>query len=237
MITKRFVLVFTILLLSIALIGCQQNVNEPEVNTPPVEEPAPPPDPTPEPEPTEEPTPVVEPGNENLVWFDTDDGIFHILYPEGWATNVVPTENGFAFGIAPTVLDFSNGPALFDKPAIMVFGSVRQIPPELAAKEEVVNFHLSNFYGESSVFNFQMVGTPVTTEPTEWIIYYISQATAELETGVVTHWMLGTALSAQTVVTFGVGVPEHAMETYGDLAMQMFNSVEIDTEITWSLIE
>lgn len=234
MLAKRLTLILTILLLSITLIGCQQNANETEGNAPLVEEQEPP---TPEPEPTPEPTEEPASDEINLIWFDTDDGIFHILYPEGWATNQAPSDNGLAFGIVPTAEDLSAGPTLFDKPTIMVYGSVRQVPPELAAKEEVVNFHLSNYYSDATPFNYQMVGTPVTTEPSEWIIYYFSEATAELDTGVNTHWMLGTALSGQTIILFAIGVPEHAMEQYGDIAMQMFNSVEVDTEITWSLVE
>jgi len=236
---KRLALVLTILLLSIALVGCTKSTNNPGVNAPAVEEQAPtpkPPEPTPEP--TEEPA-AQEPASDeiNLVWFDTDDGIFHILYPEGWATNQVPSENGIAFGIVPIESDLTAGPVLFNRPTIMVYGSVRQIPPELASKEEVANFHLSNFYGESSVFKYQMVGTPVTTEPSPYIIYYLTQATAELDTKVLTHWLLGTALADQTVVTFAIGVPDHAMEQYGAIAQQMFNSVEIDTEITGSLVQ
>lgn len=234
---KQFALILSILLLSISLVGCQQGTNNPG-NTPPLEEPeptAPPADPAPEP--TKEPAPE-EPvsGEINLVWFDTDDGIFHILYPEGWATNQVPSENGIAFGIVPIESDFSAGAVLFNRPTIMVHGAIRQIPPELTAKEEVVNFHLSNFYSGTSTFNYQLVGTPVTNEPSPYIIYYLSQATAELDTKVITHWMLGTALADQTVVTFAIGVPDHAMEQYGDIAMQMFNSVQIDTEITGSLV-
>ncbi len=232
-------LILTILLLSIALVGCQQSTNNAGVNTPPVEEPeatSPPAESTPEP--TEETAAEVPVSDEvNLVWFDTDDGIFHILYPEGWATNQVPLETGIAFGIVPTAADLSAGPALFDNPAIMVYGSVEQIPPELAAKEQVANFHQVNYYGESSVFNYQIIGEPVITEPSPYIIYYFTQATAVLPTGVTTNWFLGTALADQTVVLFAVGVPDYAMEQYGDLFQQMFNSVEIDTEVTGQLVQ
>ncbi len=228
---KRLSIVLTILVLSAALVGCQQKASNPAENVPAVEAPAV------ESEPTDEPAP--EPASEeiNLVPFMTDDGIFNILMPEGWATNQAPLSNGISFGIAPTAEGFSAGPALFDQSVIMVYGSVEQISPDLAARENVGNFHNFNFYGETSVFNYVMGGEPVVMEPSPYVIYYLTQATAQLSTGVITHWLLGTALADQTVVLFAIGVPDGAMEQYGAIAQEMFNSVQIDTAITGELVQ
>ena len=154
---KRFLIVLTIVLLSISVAGCKQGtaapadnalesaVDEPAVNAPVGDEE---PEPTEEPTPTEDPAPTEtpEPAAEEitLVPFQTDDGIFTILMPEGWATNQVPLDTGIAFGIVPTEEDISTGPAVFDRPVIMVYGSVEQIRPDMAEKQNVVNFHNYN---------------------------------------------------------------------------------------------
>lgn len=172
-----------------------------------------------------------------LVTFDSADQVFHILYPEGWATNQVPLENGLSFGIAPLPEHFDAGPVMFNDPVIMVYGSVQQTTPDLAAKENVENFHLATFYGQNSPFAYQIVGEPAVLTPSPYVIYYLTQADSLLPTGVLTYWMLGTALADQTVVSFAVGVPDHSMGQYGPLAQQIFNSVEIDTSVTAELVQ
>jgi hypothetical protein len=173
----------------------------------------------------------------NLVEFSTNDGVFYMLYPENWATNQVPLENGLSFGIVPLPEHLSAGPSLFNDPVIMVYGSVQQVSPDLAIVENLENFHVSTFYSTNSPFSYVIVGEPLVTSPTQYVTYYLTQATSTLSTGVLTHWLLGTALADQTVVSFAVGLPDHSMELYGDLAQQMFNSIEIDTSVTAELVE
>ena len=82
-----------------------------------------------------------------------------------------------------------------------------------------------------------MVGQPALVEPSPEIVSYFTTATAELSTGVLTHWLLGTSMADQTVVIFAVGVPDFAMDQYSEIALEMFNSAVIDTEITSQLVE
>lgn len=225
-----------VLLLCLLITACASspanNANNNEQNTP-TEEPTLEPTKEPTPLPTETPTgPEMDPTLINLVEFGTDDGVFHILYPEGWATNQVPLDTGLAFGIAPLAEHFSAGPLMFNEPIIMVYGSVEQVPAELALVEDIDKFHNATFYGDNSIFDYIIVGEPQVFAPTQYVTYYLTQAQSVLPTGVFTDWMLGTALADQTVISFAVGLPSSAMEQYGDLAMQMFNSVEIDTEVT-----
>ena len=241
---KKTVLICTsVLLFSLILAACKPaDANQsspqmepgeevqPAVNASEIEEPSPEPvEPTPEPE-------SADAGSEMLL-FETDDGVFHMSYPSGWATNQVPVENGLAFGIAPLPEYFSAGSSMFNEPIIMVYGSVNQVSPELAIKENVENFHVSNFYSNNSNFSYTLIGQPTVTTPSSYIIYYITQAESQLSTGVLTNWMLGTAIADQTVITFAVGLPVDAMEQYGQLAMEMFNSIEIDTEVTAQLVK
>lgn len=190
----------------------------------------------PEVQPTEPPTQeTIAEDAINLIEFGTDDDVFFILYPEGWATNQVPSENGLSFGIVPNAEYFSAGPAMFNDPVIMVYGSVQQVSPELATADQLENFHISTFYTNNPNFKYTIVGEPTITTPTQYITYYFTQAESTLSTGVHTNWMLGTALADQTVITFAVGLPDSAMQQYGQLAMDMFNSIEIDTSVTAQL--
>jgi hypothetical protein len=231
---KQLLLYLLLLIISTALAGCKPDAaspveNELATNAPEIE-------PEPTDELTLEPTPELIPNESNLVEFSTDDGIFHILMPEGWATNQVLLDTGISFGIVPTAEGFNAGPALFNDPVIMVYGSVEQVSPEMAVKENVANFHNYNFYGETSAFNYVMVGQPVMSMEDPPYVYF-SQAIADLPTGVRTNWLLATTLADQTVVLYAIGVPDFAMEQYGTLAREMFNSVQIDTEITSQIVQ
>jgi hypothetical protein len=242
--TKFLLICSFFLIFCLFLAGCKPSANNqanapkpPAANEPEPEENAESPAGELEPEPKEEPAPDADEGEMELIIFDTDDGVFHILYPAGWATNQVPVENGVSFGIVPKPEHFDAGPSMFDEPVIMVYGSVQQVAPEMAAKENVENFHISTFYNNNPNFNYTLIGEPTVTTPSPYIIFYFTQAESQLSTGVLTHWMLGTALADQTVITFAVGLPDSAMAQYSTLAAQMFNSVEIDTEVTGQMAQ
>lgn len=210
---KTIILITAVLLLLLA--GCQKaDTNTPEIT----------------------PTSVSDYPFEMDV-FETDSGEMYMVYPHGWATNQIPMENGFAFGIVPKKEQFDADPySLFTEPIVVVYGTVQYIAEELADPENLDGLHAAQFYTDNPNFTYTMVTNPVYDKSKPGVTYIYTQAESTLPNGVHTNWMLGTAMADQTVVSFAVGLPDSAMDEYGQMAMDMFNSVEIDTDVTSQLL-
>lgn len=174
---------------------------------------------------------------EIMAVFETDDGILSMIYPEGWAIDQVPVEVGTAFGIVPRPEQLeTDSVSLFDEPVVMVYGYTQQVGPDFASQDNLTTFHILTFYDDNASFDYEVVGEPAIIND-EDVMTYITQAESTLSSGVHTNWMLATAMVDQTVVVYAVGLPDSAMDKYGQMAMDMFNSVQINTEITGGLVD
>ena len=175
---------------------------------------------------------------EEMTLFETDDGIITMIYPEEWATDQVQMETGIAFGIVPLAENFEQNPSsFFTDQVVMVYGFTQQVEADLAAAGNLEGFHASTFYTDSASFDFTLVAEPVVDTSVPGVTLFVTQAESTLSSGVHTNWMLATALADQTVIAFAVGLPDSAMEQYGQMAMDMFNSVTIDTAVTGKLVQ
>jgi len=168
-----------------------------------------------------------------LSLYESSNGVFLMRYPSDWVINEVPQENGLAFGITARRELFESRPD-FSEPIVFSFGSTGQIEPALATLDNLANLH-AQAYANHPLFTFVPQGEPTVTQPSPFIAYYVMQANSTEPDGAVVRWMLATALADLTVVHFGVGVSEAGFERYGQLALDMFNSVEVDTLVTAEL--
>jgi hypothetical protein len=173
-----------------------------------------------------------------MAIFETDNGLLYMIYPDGWATRQTPAENGFTFKIVPQSEQLDADPNnYFDENFVMVYGAVRQVAPELADAEHLEGLHADTFFSDQAEFSYTLVADPVIDSDKPGIIYYYTQVESTLPSGVHTNWMLGTALTNQTVASFAVGLSDSALEEYGEMAMAMFNSIEVDTALAEQLME
>ena len=161
------------------------------------------------------------------------DGSFNMLYPEGWYVKEVQNDPTISFSIAESS-DLLEGRPDFREPVLIAVGLISQLPPEAAASG--VEFLHANMYSrENGVFQYVPVGEPNISSPTSFLSVYTIEAESVEEDGSTIHWQLGTALSDLTVVHIGVGVSEAGMEEYEQIAVEMFNSVRFDSEVTGQL--
>lgn len=173
-----------------------------------------------------------------MTLFETDDGILTMIYPEGWATDQVQMETGIAFGIVPLAENFEQNPGtFFTDQVVMVYGFTQQVEADLAVADNLEGFHASTFYTDSASFEFALVAEPVVDTSVPGVTMIVTQAESTLSSGIHTNWMLATALADQTVIAFAVGLPDSAMQQYGQMAMDMFNSVTIDIISTGDLVK
>lgn len=173
-----------------------------------------------------------------MTIFETDDGILTMIYPQGWATDQVQMETGIAFGIVPLPENFEQNPSsFFTDQVVMVYGFTQQVEADLAAVANLEGFHASTFYTDSASFDFTLVAEPVVDTSVPGVTLLVTQAESTLSSGIHTNWMLATALAGQTVIAYAVGLPDSAMQQYGQVAMDMFNSVTIDTAVTGQMVE
>lgn len=197
---------------------------------------------TPEPEPVQ-PTaaPTVPPAAteipqaSEITWneYASANGALYIKYPSGWVINEVPTVTGYAFAIAPSREYIEKKPD-FGEPVVFAFGTINQVSRELAQPANLPSLHQQAF-SPSTGFTFVLKGEPTVTTPSPYVTYFLTEAASAEANGVTVHWMLGTALADLTVAHFGVGVSEAGFAEYSQLALEMFNSLEVDTVVTGKL--
>jgi hypothetical protein len=185
--------------------------------------------------PTALPIPTATPlvGEATLSGYESSNQVFHIKYPTGWVINEVPTATGLAFAVAPNREFIDNRPD-FRKPVLFGFGTINQVSVELAQPANLPNLHKQAFSQENSGFAFVHQSETVT-RPSAYITYFFTEAISTTTDGAVVRWKLGTGLADLTVVHFGVGVSQAGFAEYSQLALDMFNSVEIDTAVTAKL--
>ena len=178
---------------------------------------------------------TADPDQALMALYESCDGTFDMLYPEGWY--VKERQNGptISFSIAENS-DLLDGRPDFSRPILIAVGIISQIPPEAAASG-IENLHsvMYSYSPETSVFHYVPISEPVFTTPTPYVSFYLIGAESVEEDGSVIHWMLGTGLSDLTVVHIAVGVSETGIDEYGRIGYEMFNSVHIDTEVTGQL--
>ncbi|MFZ5822251.1 MAG: hypothetical protein ACOYYJ_20365 [Chloroflexota bacterium] len=167
-----------------------------------------------------------------LSEYASSNGVFYIKHPSGWAINETPTATGLAFAIAPSRAFIEKRPD-FKEPVLLAFGTINQVGAGLAQPANLANLHQQAF-SPATGFTF-VFKEPTITTPSPYVTYFVTQATSTEANGAVVHWMLGTALADLTVVHFGVGVSDAGFADYGQLALEMFNSVEVDTTVTATL--
>lgn len=158
------------------------------------------------------------------------DGTFSMLYPEGWYVKEFQDGATISFSIAENS-ELLDGRPDFSKPVLIAVGLISQLPPEAAASG--VDFLHNNMYSnENGIFQYVPAGEPNISTPASSPHFYIIQAESVEEDGSIIHWQLGTILADLTVVHIGVGVSEAGMEEYEQIAIEMFNSVRFDSDVT-----
>jgi hypothetical protein len=198
---------------------------------------------TPEPEPvqptataTASPVPTETPSvsEPTTSEYASSNAVFYMQYPADWVVNEVPSSTGgLAFAVAPNRELIESKPD-FTKPVAFAFGTINQVSQELAQPANLEELHRQAFF-EDSLFAFEPQGKPIITTPSPYITYFFMEAISRENDNSVVHWELVTALADLTVVHFGIGVSEAGMAEYGQLALDMLNSVEIDTAVTAKL--
>ncbi len=161
------------------------------------------------------------------------DGTFNMLYPESWYVKEFQNGATISFSIAENS-DLLDGRPDFSKPVLLAVGLISQLSPEAAASG--VEFLHNNMYSNANgLFQYVPAGEPNISTPASSTNFYIIQAESVEEDGSIIHWQLGTLLTDLTVVHIGVGVSEAGMEEYRQIAIEMFNSVHIDSDVTAQL--
>ena len=174
----------------------------------------------------------------DMAVFETENYLLHMLVPAEYAVRQTEAENELIFEILPSEDNFdTTAETFFDQPIVMVYGSILQVSTDQATPDNLAEMHAATFFGTESRFGYTIIGDPVIDNNAPGIIYIYTQAEATLPSGIHTNWMLGSALTNETIVFFAVGLPDSAMDEYGQMAMDMFNSVEIDTELAAELTE
>lgn len=159
---------------------------------------------------------------------EVENSLLYMICPKGWEIRQAPLENGIAFEIAP---------AAPDKQVVTIYGTIQQVLPEEATPENLADMHAATFFTTGLAYTYTLVGDPIIDNNTADIIYLYTQAEATLSTGEQTSWMLGSALTNQTIATFAIGLPDSAIDEYGQMAMDMFNSIELNIELAAELGE
>ncbi len=168
-----------------------------------------------------------------MTEYASSNGVFYLPYPTGWAVNETPlADGGLAFAIAPSQ-DFIDNRPNFNRPILFAFGRINQVSPELAQPARLAELHEVAF-GQNPLFEFEL-GEPYITSPSPYVTFLVMEATSTEENGAVVYWQLGTALADLTVVHYAIGVSEAGVGEYGELAVEMFDGVEIDTAVTGAL--
>ncbi len=168
-----------------------------------------------------------------MAVFESCDGSFNMLYPEGWYVKEFQNGPTISFSIAENS-DLLDGRPDFSEPVLIAVGLISQLPPEAAASG--VEFLHDNMYsGDNGLFRYVPVSEPDISHPTSFLSVYTIEAESVEEDGSIIHWQLATALSDLTIVHIGVGVSEAGMEEYRQIGIEMFNSVRFDSDVTAQL--
>ncbi len=176
-------------------------------------------------------TPV--PDQTAMAEYASCDGTFNMLYPEGWYVKEFQNGPTISFSIAENS-DLLDGRPDFSRPILLAVGIISQLPPDAAASG--VEFLHANMYSkENGLFRYVPVGEPNISTPASSTNFYIITAESVEEDGSIIHWQLGTLLTDLTVVHIGIGVSEAGMEEYRQIGIEMFNSVQIDSDVTGQL--
>lgn len=228
-----------LLLLLLALSACSGSPPPAATPLPPTATIAPsatplPPTPTPAPTDTPEPTVTVLASAPEMDRYTSSNDVFYMDYPAGWALREVVAEDGaLAFAIAPSEAQIDGRPD-FREPVAFAFGSQKQVEPALADPSNLPALH-ERAFANHPLFALTPHGEPTITRPSPYVTYYVMEARSQEPDGTPVRWMIATALADRTVLHFGVGVSESGMASLGQVALGMFNSVEVDTEVTGAL--
>lgn len=173
------------------------------------------------------------PDQTTMADYASCDGTFHMLYPQDWYVKEYQNGPTISFSIAENS-DLLDSRPDFSRPVLIAVGIISQIPPEAAASG--IEFLHANMYSrEDGVFQYVQVGEPNISIAESSSSFYIVQAESVEEDGSIIHWQLGTILTDLTVVHIGVGVSAAGIEEYRQIGIEMFNSVQIDGDVTGQL--